>query len=130
MKDYRLTKQELAELRGAHRAMRKARKAYRFNAVFLLGSGWSAAVVATALLLDDDTVRNHFKRYKRDGLPALERMNYTGSEVLLASEQLAELDAYLQKILQVYRAFPLFLGLFILRNHVYLNKQLSALRTQ
>lgn len=96
MQDYRLTTQELAELRAAHRAARNAREAYRLNAVILLGSGWSAAEVSAALLMDDDTVRNHFKRYKRGGLDALERMNYLGSEALLAPEQLAELDGYLQ----------------------------------
>jgi transposase len=96
MQDYRLTNQELTELRAAHRAARNAREAYRLNAVILLGSGWSAAEVAAALLVDDDTVRNHFKRYKRGGLTALERMNYMGSEALLAPEQLVELDSYLQ----------------------------------
>ena len=97
MQDYRLDKQELAELRAAHRAARNAREAYRLNAVFLLGSGWSPSEVAAALLIDDDTVRNHFKRYKQGGLAALERMNYVGSEALLTPAQLAELDAHLQQ---------------------------------
>jgi transposase len=97
MKDYRLNKQELAELRAAHRAARNAREAYRMNAVILLGSGWSPAQVAAALLIDDDTVRNHFKRYKQGGIAALERMNYVGSEALLSPAQLAELDAHLQQ---------------------------------
>jgi hypothetical protein len=65
MQDYHLDKQELAELRAAHRAARNAREAYRLNAVILLGSGWSPSEVAAALLIDDDTVRNHFKRYKQ-----------------------------------------------------------------
>ena len=89
MQDYRLDKQELAELRAAHRAARNAREAYRLNAVILLGSGWSPSEVAAALLIDDDTVRNHFKRYKQGGLAALERMNYVGSEALLTPAQLA-----------------------------------------
>jgi transposase len=97
MQDYRLNKQELAELRAAHRAARNAREAYRLNAVILLGSGWSPSEVAAALLIDDDTVRNHYKRYKRGGLTALERMNYAGSEALLTPEQLDEFDAHLQQ---------------------------------
>ena len=97
MQDYRLNKQELAELRAAHRATRNAREAYRLNAVILLGSGWSPSEVAAALLIDDDTVRNHYKRYKRGGLAALERMNYVGSDALLTPEQLDEFDAHLQQ---------------------------------
>ncbi|MGB5735270.1 MAG: helix-turn-helix domain-containing protein [Thiohalocapsa sp.] len=97
MQDYRLDKQELAQLRAAHRAARNARDAYRLNAVILLGSGWSPSEVAAALLIDDDTVRNHCKRYQRGGIAALERMNYVGSDALLSPAQLAELDAYLQQ---------------------------------
>ena len=97
MQDYHLNTQELAELRTAHRAARNARAAYRLNAVILLGSGWSPSEVAAALLIDDDTARNHYKRYKRGGLTALERMNHVGSEALLTPEQLDELDAHLQQ---------------------------------
>jgi transposase len=97
MRDYHLNRQQLAALRAAHRAARSAREAYRLNAVILLGSGWSPAQVAAALLIDDDTVRNHFKRYKQGGIAALERMNYVGSEALLTPAQLAELDAHLQQ---------------------------------
>jgi len=97
MQDYRLDKQELAELRAAHRAARNAREAYRLNAVILLGSGWSPSEIAVALLIDDDTVRNHFKRYKQGGIAALERMNYVGSEALLTLDQLAELEIHLQQ---------------------------------
>jgi len=97
MRDYHLNEQELAELRGAHRAARNAREAYRINAVILLGSGWRPSEIAAALLIDDDTVRNHFKRYKQGGIAALERMNYVGSEALLTPAQLAELDAHLRQ---------------------------------
>jgi predicted ArsR family transcriptional regulator len=78
MQDYHLNQQELAELRAAHRAARNVREAYRLNAVILLGSGWSPSEVAAALLINDDTVRTHFKRYKEGGIAALERMNYVG----------------------------------------------------
>jgi hypothetical protein len=62
MQDYRLSTQELTELRAAHRATRNAREASRLNAVILLGSGWSPPAVADALLIDADSVRNYFKR--------------------------------------------------------------------
>ena len=70
MQDYPLNQQELAELRAAHRAARNVREAYRLNAVILLGSGWSPSEVAAALLINDDTVRTHFKRYKAGGIAA------------------------------------------------------------
>lgn len=96
MHDYRLDKQELAELRAAHRGTRSVREAYRINAVILLGNGRSAADVADALLIDPDTVRSYFKRYKNGGLDALLRMNYVGSEALLDDSQLEELRAHLR----------------------------------
>jgi len=96
MLDYRLDKQELAELRAAHRRALNVREAYRINAVILLGKGRTAADVADALLIDPDTVRTDFKRYKNGGLHALQRMNYVGSEGLLDEVQLAQLDAHLQ----------------------------------
>ncbi|EGV27518.1 hypothetical protein ThidrDRAFT_4671, partial [Thiorhodococcus drewsii AZ1] len=39
MNDYRLSDEELAELRAAHRRVRDIREAYRINAVILLGQG-------------------------------------------------------------------------------------------
>jgi len=100
MKDYRLSKQEIAELRSAHRATRHVREAYRLNAVILLDGGWSPPAVADALLIDADSVRNYFKRYKEGGVDELLRMSYVGSEALLNAEQLGTLDEHLQT--QIY----------------------------
>jgi transposase len=96
MQDYRLNKQEIGELRAAHRAARDVRQAYRINAMILLGKGRTVADVADALLIDPDTVRDYFKRYKKGGLDELLRMSYVGSEALLDVDQLMELDAHLQ----------------------------------
>jgi transposase len=93
MHDYRLDKQELAELRAAHRGTRNVREAYRINAVILLGNGRSAADVADALLIDPDTVRTYFKRYKNGGLDALLRMNYFGSEACRTAPSWLRLQA-------------------------------------
>ena len=95
MRDYRLSKQEIAELRAAHRAARDVRQAYRINVMILLGKGRTAADVADALLIDPDTVRDYFKRYQKGGLEELLRMSYVGSEALLDADQLMELDAHL-----------------------------------
>lgn len=96
MYDYRLSERELGELRRAHGEVREIREAYRINAVILLGQGRSAKDVADALLMDPDTVRNHFKRYKKGGVAELLRMSYVGSEALLDAEQLRALDEHLQ----------------------------------
>lgn len=96
MNDYRLSAEELAELRAAHRRVREIREAYRINAVILLGQGRAVKDVADALLLDPETVRSYFKRYKKGGLGDLLRMSYVGSEALLNSTQLRALDARLQ----------------------------------
>ena len=101
MLNFQLDKQELAKLRAAHRRAKNAREAYRINAVILLGDGWKAAEIANALLIDPDTVRTYFKRYKKGGLEALLRMNYVGSEALLNSAQLVELDIHLQNNLHL-----------------------------
>jgi len=94
MIDCRLSNQELAELRAAHRRALNVRKAYRINAVILLDNGRTAADVAGAVLIDPETVRTYFKRYKKGDLDELLRMRYVGSEALLDE---APLDAHLKE---------------------------------
>lgn len=96
MVDYSLPASELADLRAAHRGTRDKREADRIKAVILLARGWSAEDVADALLIDPNTVRNHFKRYQRGGLAGLLHVAYRGSDCELDGAQLAELDAHLQ----------------------------------
>ena len=96
MVDYSLPASELADLRAAHRGTRDKREADRIKAVILLASGWSAEDVADALLIDPNSVRNHFKRYQRGGLAGLLHVAYRGSDCELHAAQLAQLDAHLQ----------------------------------
>ena len=96
MADYSLPASKLAELRAAHRATREKREADRIKAVILLASGWSAEDIADALLIDPNTVRNHFKRYQQGGLPGLLQVAYRGSDCELGETELAVLDAHLQ----------------------------------
>ena len=44
------------------------RLARRANALVLLDEGWSCQRVATALLLDDDTIRTWHRLYLQDGI--------------------------------------------------------------
>lgn len=96
MNDYSLSAEQLAELRAAHRMTGEKREADRIKAVVLLASGWSAEDIGEALLIDPNTVRNHFKRYREGGLAALGQVAYRGSRCVLSGEELALLDAHLQ----------------------------------
>jgi DNA-binding NarL/FixJ family response regulator len=57
-----LTDQELSELAFEHRHTTDKRYAGRVKAVYLLGKGWSVTRIAHTLLIDRETVRNHFQR--------------------------------------------------------------------
>lgn len=96
MLDYTLSTEQLAELRAAHRRTRDQREADRIKAVVSLASGWSAEQVAEVLLVDSNTVRNHFRRYQQGGLPGLLQMAYQGSDCALAHTDLVALDVHVQ----------------------------------
>lgn len=64
MSDYCISDQQLTELRATHRSTRDKREADRIKAVVLLVTGWTAEQIAKVLLIDPNTVRNHFKRYR------------------------------------------------------------------
>jgi len=84
-------------LRVLHRTLRDKHLAYRVNAVILLDSGWTAAEVAQALLVDETTVRNWFQRYQQGGQEELLAMNYRGKKPSLRTEQQAELAKHLDE---------------------------------
>ena len=99
MQDYQLNPQKLGELRAAHRRVGDVCDAYRLNAVILLGTGWRVRNVAEALLIDPDTVRSHFQRYRQGGINALPHLNCVGSEAWRDAQQLQELDQHLRETL-------------------------------
>ncbi len=90
MLDYSLSREQLDELRAAHRRTRDQREADRIKAVVALATGWTAEEVAELLQIDPNTVRNHFKRYRTEGLAGLNRVGegVGGSPSLLTEEQL------------------------------------------
>ncbi|MGV6808465.1 MAG: terminase gpP N-terminus-related DNA-binding protein, partial [bacterium] len=83
MKNYHLPQSELDALKEAHRQLHGKRFADQIKAVYLLGSGWKPKEVADTLLIDDDTVRNYFKKYKDKGITALVSNNIGGSKAWL-----------------------------------------------
>ena len=96
MLDYTLTAEELAQLRAEHRRTRDQREADRIKAVVSLASGWTAEQVAAVLLIDPNTVRNYFRRYRQGGLPGLLQVQYHGSDCALDDAELAALDLHVQ----------------------------------
>jgi transposase len=97
MLDYTLSSTQLSELRRAHRHTRNKREADRIKAVISLALGRTAEQVAEILLIDENTVRNHFRRYQEGGLERLCQMNVGGSECFLDAAQVALLDLHLEK---------------------------------
>ena len=97
MKDYGLSRQQIAELERVHRGLRDKRQADRVKAVIALAKGWSAAQIAEILLFDEKTARQYFHRYQQGGLQALLDDNYSGAEPKLDQHQMSELEAYLEE---------------------------------
>ena len=71
----------------ARNGLAEHRIARRANAIVLLDIGWSCAKVASALLLDDDTVRGWYRAYESDGLNGLSSFGHEGSACRLAEDQ-------------------------------------------
>jgi transposase len=75
----------------ARDGLEEHRVARRANAIVLLDKGWSCERVATALLLDDDTVREWFGAYEVGGVEGLRSFGHEGSSSRLSAEQEAAL---------------------------------------
>jgi len=90
MKGFHLTKEQVIELRIAHREAKRtnAVAAYKINAMILLGSGWTLKRVKDALLLDDETLRNYIASYQLGGIEGLIKTNHTGKTCYLSDEEL------------------------------------------
>jgi transposase len=95
--DFRLTTQQIAALRTLHRTLRDKRLAYRVNAVILLGSGWSVADVAQALLVDEKTIYLWLEKYQHGGREELIILCYQGKACSLTEQQQQELARHLDE---------------------------------
>src|SRR6516225_2102083 len=70
------------------------RVARRANAIVLLNDDWNCEEVGSALLLDDDTVREWFGVYQRQGMAGLRNFGHEGSSCQLTDEQQTALKAF------------------------------------
>ncbi len=78
---------------AAHRLARRA------NALVLLDDGMSCEAIAKVLLLDDDTIRAWYCRYKEEGIEGLTSFGYEGSACRLSEEQQDRLKAWITETL-------------------------------
>lgn len=69
----------------------------RMNVLLLLDDGWTAERIAEALYIDAETVREHRRRYEKDGVAGIERLSYQGGESDLTAEQRTTLKAELDR---------------------------------
>jgi len=97
MDDFRLTAKQITKLKTLHRTLRDRRFAYRVNAIVLLGSGWSVAQVAQALLVDETTIRNWLEKYRQGGQDELLTLMYQGKAPSLTDEQQEQLAHHLDE---------------------------------
>ncbi len=61
--EFTLASAELKSLRLSHREAKRKRDADRIKAIVLFGTGWTAAQIGEALLMDDDTIKRYLTRY-------------------------------------------------------------------
>ena len=72
-------------------------KAYRVNAIILLGRGWTVVQVAEALLVDEKTIRIWHEKYVHGGEDELLTLFYVGKAPLLSDIQQQELAEHLDE---------------------------------
>ena len=88
MRNFELIQEETKQLRFLHKKETSKNKAYRINAVILLGTGWTVKQVSEVLLLDEDTLSNYVKKYKEGGFSKLLETLHQGSKPLLCESQI------------------------------------------
>jgi transposase len=99
LKGFELSAEDLSELKAIHREAlkRKAKEAYKLNAIILLGSGWSIQDVSEALLLSDETLRSYVKKYRKGHFNALLKILNRGRPPKLNNEETVELKEELTR---------------------------------
>jgi transposase len=90
---------ERDSLKALHRANQDKRICDRIKAILLLDNGWSFDKVATALLLDSDTIRRYYKTYAEGGKEALLVLHYSGKLPKLNIDQIEKIKAYVKEII-------------------------------
>lgn len=98
MTDYSLPRKDLEILRRAHKRERNKKYAYRINAVYLLGKGWTLQEVSEALLLNESTLRHYARRYREGKIRLLLSDDYQAYDGKLTKKEEHQLDLHLEEI--------------------------------
>jgi transposase len=99
MEGFTLTERQIQELKMQHRLLKDKRMAYRINAIYLLGTGWTQEKVCEALMLDEGTLRHYVKRYREGGIKDLISNHYFGGQGKLSKDEEMFLDQHLEQTL-------------------------------
>ncbi|MDO4550791.1 MAG: winged helix-turn-helix domain-containing protein [Planctomycetia bacterium] len=108
IENYKLSQEIWENLRREHKKTHEKWVADRLKAVFLLGSGWSVGDVAEVLMVDENTVRVYFQKWKSGGIDALKQRLLRGRATKLTDAQKVELGKWLdenlcQKVAEIQR---------------------------
>ena len=95
--NFQLSPTQIAALKVLHKAQRYRRFADRLKAIIHLGTGWSVAAVAEALLVDEKTIYLWLEKYEQGGTDELLTLHYQGKESKLTDAQQAELANHLDE---------------------------------
>lgn len=98
MKNF-LTPEERASLKGQHRRERDKLIWDRIKAVLLADEGWIEPLIAKALFLDDQTIGNYLKAYRKSRKLKPESGGSTGK---LTAHQAKELEIHLETTLYLH----------------------------
>ena len=92
-----LSEQEKATLKEMHLDVREKRLADRIKTILLLDKGFTYLEITRILLIDEDSIRRHERRYQEGGVENLLILNYKGYEGKLSCPQEEELKQYLRE---------------------------------
>jgi len=92
-----LTSDEREFYAKLHKKEKDGRKRDRIKFIILLNDGYSYREIARILLIEEQTLRNHWESYKSDGLESLLNFNYKGRCSKLSKSEQEELEEYLSE---------------------------------
>lgn len=92
-----LPQSERDSLKALHRKERDKKICDRIKAILLLDKGWSYDRIATALLLDSDTIRRYYVMYQDRGKEVLLDLNCAGRSCELNQDQLDQLKYHVKE---------------------------------
>ncbi len=89
-----LTKEQVTQLKLAHKQTREKRLADRIKAVLYVHYGLSYAEIAKLLLFDEITIRRYYKQYQEKGISGILEYRYSGGQSRLSVIQQEAIKAY------------------------------------